>query len=215
VPFFILRPFSTKNAELFLAVFCPVAKTILGVDMDLEKLDPEISGKIIVCNHQDSLDLVIFGLVMRKKVTVIGKKQIFWLPFFGLSYWLSGQLFIDRSNLNKAKQTLENAKKRLFKDGHSIIIMPEGTRSRGKGLGPFKKGAFHLALETGAPILPMVVSSYHKFVQFNRLHSGKVKSRFLNEVDTSKFNIDSINEFKDHVRELMLEGINELDSQLA
>jgi 1-acyl-sn-glycerol-3-phosphate acyltransferase len=212
LPIFILRPFSTQNAELFLRCFSPIACKILGIKVDADFFDPSTSGRIILCNHQDSLDLVIFGLIFPKNVVVIGKKQIIWIPFFGLCYWLAGQLFIDRSNIQKAKDTLDKAKEKLFKAKQNILIMPEGTRTRSKGLSSFKKGAFHLAMETKATILPIVVSSYYGKLNFRAWNAGTIRARFLPEIHPQKWVDWNTNQLRDHLHDLMAEKLRQLDT---
>ena len=76
----------------------------------------------------------------------IGKKSILWMPLFGQIYWLSGNILIDRANRARAFETLAQTAVKIKEKCLSIWIFPEGTRSRGRGLLPFKAGAFHRRL---------------------------------------------------------------------
>ena len=79
----------------------------------------------------------------------IAKKELIWVPFIGLDMILGGDFLIDRTNPRKAKQCLDNVEKRL-KKGWNMLIFPEGTRSENGDLLPFKRGAFKLAINSGA-----------------------------------------------------------------
>ena len=100
-------------------------------------------------NHQSNYDLVLGGIIRIKRTVSLGKKEIIWFPIFGLFYWLSGNILIKRERRSKALKAMERVNKIIREKNLSILIMPEGTRSKGKALGKFKKGAFRTAI--GAP----------------------------------------------------------------
>ena len=112
---------------------------------------------IYMPNHVSHFDvLAILGyLNVQFRWTV--KKELFRIPLFGLAMKRAGYIRIDRSDHQKAVQSMEEAAEKI-KSGSSIVIFPEGTRSRDGNLQyPFKKGGFHLALQSGVPVVPVAV----------------------------------------------------------
>ncbi|MDE9448418.1 1-acyl-sn-glycerol-3-phosphate acyltransferase, partial [Xenorhabdus bovienii] len=94
--------------------------------------------------------------------------------FFGQLYWLTGNILINRENRTKAHGTISQVVNQIKKHQISVWMFPEGTRSRGRGLLPFKTGAFHAAIAAGVPIVPVCVSSTHGKIKFNRWNNGTV-----------------------------------------
>lgn len=94
-------------------------------------------------------------------------------------------------------------------------MFPEGTRSRGRGLLPFKTGAFHAAMAAGVPIIPVVVSNTHDKIKLNRLKNGLVIVEMLPPVDTSEFANSSVRKLATHCRELMSAKLEELNAEVA
>ena len=111
---------------------------------------------LVMSNHQSLYDIAVLFHVVGPHVRMITKKELRSVPFWGEAMERSRFPFIDRGNRSSAYQTLAEARK-LFALGLSVWISPEGTRSRDGSLGPFKAGGFHLALESGIPILPVSI----------------------------------------------------------
>lgn len=115
---------------------------------------------IIVSNHQTGWDIFLLYGYLPIDFRWIMKKELRKVPFIGYASEKVGHVFIDRSSPRAAVKSLEEAKNKLV-NGSSVVIFPEGTRSRGKQMRPFKKGAFKLAFELGLDILPVtIVNSY-------------------------------------------------------
>lgn len=114
---------------------------------------------VFIFNHQSSVDLLIGAKLLKKDATAIAKKELKY-SVAGPLLMAGGVVFVDRGNREKAIKALEPAIETL-KNGTSIAIAPEGTRSRTTRLGKFKKGAFHLAMQAGVPIVPMVIKNAH------------------------------------------------------
>jgi len=172
---FIVRPLHRNNVHLAGKVYSSMS-VILGVKLELrvsEKVLPDESY-VLIANHQNTWDLATVSRGALPGVVTIGKKSLKWIPVFGLIYWLSGNIMIDRNNTGKARSTLALAGKKARKRGLSIWMFPEGTRSRGKGILPFKTGAFRLALDTDCKIVPVCCSDNHHSIKFNRWNNGKV-----------------------------------------
>lgn len=115
---------------------------------------------IIVSNHQTGWDIFLLYGYLPVDFRWLMKKELRKVPFIGYASEKVGHIFIDRSSPRAAIKSLAEAKNKLV-NGNSVVIFPEGTRSRGKEMRPFKKGAFKLAFELGLDILPVtIVNSY-------------------------------------------------------
>ncbi len=113
---------------------------------------------VFICNHQSSMDMFITAKLLRENVRGIAKKELKNIPVLGQILQAGGAIFIDRKNKDKAIEAMQPAVDAL-KSGTSIIIFPEGTRSKSYKLGKFKKGAFHLAMQAGVPIVPIIITN--------------------------------------------------------
>lgn len=130
-------------------------------------------------------------------------------------YWLTGNLLIDRDNRAKAHGTIAQVVAQIKKKNLSIWMFPEGTRSRGRGLMPFKTGAFHAAIAAGVPIVPICVSNTSNKVKLNRWSNGLVIVEMLPPIDTTGYTKDRLRELSEHCRQIMADKIAELDAEVA
>lgn len=110
---------------------------------------------------------------------MVAKKELKWVPFFGQFLAASGAVFLDRSNNVNAVKSLTEAGDTMNKKTTSVWLFPEGTRSmnRVNKLPPFKKGAFHLAVQAQVPIVPVICENYSWLYGHGKFESGKLKLR--------------------------------------
>lgn len=134
-----------------------LATSLAGVDLRVEGEEHLWSQRpaVFIFNHQSGIDAVLMIKLLRRDITGVGKKELLWVPMLGPVFQAAGVIFIDRSNRAKAIQALRPAVQAL-REGMSLVIAPEGTRSPTPRLGRFKKGAFHIAMQAGVPIVPIV-----------------------------------------------------------
>lgn len=111
---------------------------------------------VIMSNHQSHMDIPLLFSIFGGEVRMVAKIELFRVPVFGPAIRLAGFVAVDRSDHERALASLGDARSALDA-GTSIWIAPEGTRSATGELGPFKKGGFYLALDAGAPILPVSI----------------------------------------------------------
>ncbi|MCW2644931.1 MAG: HAD-superfamily subfamily hydrolase [Pseudonocardiales bacterium] len=112
---------------------------------------------VFMINHQSALiDLLVATTLLRGGFTGVAKKEVASVPVIGQLLTLAEFAFLDRADGTQARQALDQASERLAR-GTSIVISPEGTRSLTPSVGRFKKGAFHLAMQAGVPIVPIVI----------------------------------------------------------
>ena len=111
---------------------------------------------IFVANHQSSLDIPVLGRLLERDFTIVAKKEARWDPRAIVGSVVIDPAWIDRSDSGSARATLDGVVERI-RGGTSLMIFPEGTRSATPVLGPFRKGAFHLAAQAGVPVVPVVL----------------------------------------------------------
>lgn len=170
---------------------------------------------IYIGNHQNNFDMVTISYMVLPRTVSVGKKSLIWIPFFGILYWVTGNIFLDRENRSKAHSTMTELARRINEDNLSIWMFPEGTRSRGRGLLPFKTGAFHAAIAAGVPIVPVVCSTTHNKIDLNRWDNGKVICEMMEPIDVSAYTKDNVRELASYCHDLMEKRIAELDAEVA
>lgn len=175
----------------------------------------KIGNCIYIGNHQNNYDMVTISYMVMPRTVSVGKRSLIWIPFFGFLYWVTGNILIDRENRSKAHNTMTTVEKHIVEDNISIFMFPEGTRSRGRGLLPFKTGAFHTALAAGVPIVPIICSTTHNKVDLNRWNNGKVICEMLEPIDSSQFNKENVREFAEYCHNIMAQRLAELDAEVA
>ena len=170
---------------------------------------------IYISNHQNNYDMVTLAYMVQPRTVSVGKRSLMWIPLFGILFWASGNIFLDRNNRKKAQHTMNELANRINKDQLSLWIFPEGTRSRGRGLLPFKTGAFHAAIAAGVPIVPVICSTTHNQVKWNRWNNGYAICEELDPIDVSSYTRENVRELAAYCRDIMEKRIAELDAEVA
>lgn len=170
---------------------------------------------IYIANHQNNYDMVTAANVVQPRTITVGKKSLLWIPFFGPLYWLTGNLLIDRDNRAKAHGTIAQVVKHIKEENISIWMFPEGTRSRGRGLLPFKTGAFHAAISAGVPVVPICVSTTSNKIKLNRWNNGHVIIEMLPPIDTSSYSKEQVRELTTYCHDIMAAKLAQLDAEVA
>ncbi|VFP88506.1 1-acylglycerol-3-phosphate O-acyltransferase [Candidatus Erwinia haradaeae] len=170
---------------------------------------------IYICNHQNNFDMITAAKILQASTVTVGKSSLLWIPFFGILYWLSGNILINRKNYTKAYRVITKLITKFQKQRISFWMFPEGTRSRGRGLLPFKMGAFYLAKAAGVPIIPVVVSNTHGKIKLNRLKNGLSIVEMLPPIDPCCFSDQPVRVFANYCRKLMKKKLYELNTEIA
>ncbi|CUX96483.1 1-acylglycerol-3-phosphate O-acyltransferase [Candidatus Doolittlea endobia] len=170
---------------------------------------------IYIANHQNNYDMVTTANVVQPRTVTVGKKSLLWIPLFGPLYWLTGNLLIDRNNSTRAHNMLTEIVKSIKKRNISIWIFPEGTRSRGRGLLPFKTGAFYTAIAAGIPIVPICTSNTSNKIKLNRWSNGLVIIEILPPLETSGYSREQARALSKHCRDVMKDKLDELNAEVA
>lgn len=139
-----------------------VALSAVKVEIVGRELIEQARPALYVANHASLLDVLIAMWLVPYGTSAVAKKEVIWFPFVGQVYLLSGSLRVDRANRTSAIAAMDRQARFVERSGVSVVIWPEGTRSRDGRLLPFKKGFAHLALQTRLPIVPIVISGAHR-----------------------------------------------------
>jgi HAD superfamily hydrolase (TIGR01490 family) len=155
----LLGPGTRRDAvDLAIALAGDLGTALAGVRVEVAGAEHLASARpaVLLFNHQSQLDVIVLAKVLRGGFTGVAKKEAAAIPGFGTAFRLADIAFVDRGNTTAARAALEPAVQRL-REGLSLVIAPEGTRSTTPALGPFKKGAFHVAVQAGVPVVPIVI----------------------------------------------------------
>lgn len=211
--FYMLRtPFSSNNTHNALKLFKP-AHRLINLDVICLKGQTHTNPAIYIANHQNLLDIFLLGQAWPNNSAVIGKQSLIWVPFFGIAYWLAGNIFINRKNKEKAWAMVDQVAETVHEKQLSFIFMPEGTRSKGRGLLPFKKGAFAAAIQAGVPIIPICASSACN-IDLNQWHPKTAYVSYLDPIPTAHLTENDAPALAEKCHALMLEKITELDKKV-
>ena len=158
---------------------------------------------VFIFNHQSELDMTVLAKVLRHGFTGITKKELATRPLIGPVLRFAGATFVDRSNSTQARQALAPVVDTI-RGGTSIVIAPEGTRSLTPTMGPFKKGAFHIAMQAEVPIIPIVIRNAGELYWKNAktVRSGRIDIAVLDPVDVSSWTVEDLDERINQVHRL-------------
>ncbi|MGB7981237.1 MAG: HAD-IB family hydrolase [Candidatus Nanopelagicales bacterium] len=163
---------------------------------------------VFLFNHQSQLDVFVLGSLLRKDFTGVAKKSLERDPFFGPVGFLADVAYVDRADSAKAREGLEPAVEAL-RNGRSIAIAPEGTRSPTPRLLPFKKGPFHMAMQAGVPVVPIVLRNAGQIMAAHSMviHPGTVDVAVLDPIPTDDWTRENLNEHVEAVRQQYLDTL--------
>lgn len=167
----------------------------------IEKIDPKQSY-LFMSNHQSTFDIMTCLSVIPGTARFLAKQELFRIPVFAQGMRAVGMIPIDRGNSTKARKSLDKAVEEI-KKGVSVIIFPEGTRTKDGNIQPFKKGGFVLAIKGGIPIAPMVLTGAREIMQKKdlHLHKGTIQIEFLDPVPTENFKYEQRQELIKTIRD--------------
>ncbi|XP_041825697.1 1-acyl-sn-glycerol-3-phosphate acyltransferase beta [Melanotaenia boesemani] len=182
-------------------------KYLLGLRIEVsgwEHLQTE-GPYVIISNHQSSLDVLGMMEILPDRCTMIAKKELIYAGTVGLICWLGGIVFINRKKTTDAKSVMADAAKTMLDEQIRLWVFPEGTRNQRGDLLPFKKGAFHLAVQAQVPIIPVVFSSYSSFYlrKEKQFKSGTIRLKILPKIETTGMTSEDISTLSDKSFNLM------------
>ncbi|EOO04080.1 putative 1-acyl-sn-glycerol-3-phosphate acyltransferase beta protein [Phaeoacremonium minimum UCRPA7] len=200
--------------EYIMALTTGVRFKIVDPKGHLERTRPAV----FVGNHQTELDVLMLGIIFPKHTSVTAKSSLKRMPFLGWFMTLSNSIFIDRKNSKDAREAMRGAADQIRAQRQNVWMFPEGTRSYAKDpmLLPFKKGAFHLAVQAQVPIVPVVVANYSHVLWVKGLvfKSGSIPMKVLDPIPTTGLTPADVDELTRTTRERMLKELINLTAEV-
>lgn len=195
---------SRRDAINFsMSVFADLASAMIGLSLRIKGEHHLWSHRpaVFVFNHQSNVDMVIVARLLRRDISGVGKKEIGDIPLIGRILEFSGVVLIDRKDHESAIEALDKLVDTMRVEGKSVCMSPEGTRSVTTKLAPFKKGAFHLAMQAGVPVVPIVIhNSFDVMPKGSAIyHPATVDVEVLPPIDTSQWSTETMD---DHVADV-------------
>lgn len=157
---------------------------------------------LFMSNHQSHYDIPTIYCTLPIFTMFLAKKELRKIPFLGWAMWLVGFVFIDRKNREEAFKAIDEAARQFVEEKKSIVIFPEGTRSKDGSIGPFKKGGFHLAIQAKAKIIPIGIWGTIRILPKGSwlIRPGKVVISVGEPIDASKYDRESLENLIQEVR---------------
>tara|TARA_R110002124_G_scaffold283661_1_gene459907 strand:+ start:72 stop:776 length:705 start_codon:yes stop_codon:yes gene_type:complete len=210
---YVARPFNPDNNRLLARTIARVGRLLLGMERSLEGADnmPQDRPTVVIANHQHNDDLFVMGDLLPPRTVTVGKSSLIWIPFFGQVFWLGGNVILNRGRSHKAVAVMQATSEAISRDRKSLWVFPEGTRSRGRGMQSFKKGAFHAAIASGAPITMVCASQYYDRTLGWSGRREPVAIRVLPPVETAGLTVADIPQLMAQCRQQMEAAIADLE----
>lgn len=163
---------------------------------------------VFVFNHQSAIEVLLVCKLLRKDFVGIAKTELKRYPLIGTAFEAFGTVFVDRSNRSQAIEAMRPVVDAIRK-GSSVVIAPEGTRSPTPALGAFKKGAFHLAMQAGVPVVPIVFRNTSDSLPKRGLviRPATIDVVVLPPVSTAKWKEKTIEKHVDSVRRMFVKTL--------
>jgi len=177
----------------------------------------ETRPSVMVGNHQSMVDITYLGRIFPKHASILVKKELQWMPLLGQFLTASGAVFVDRGNNSRAVHSLAAAGETLRARGTSLWLFPEGTRSMRPyhDMLPFKKGAFHLAVQANVPIVPVVCENYWHLYHKGVFESGTLKIKVLPPISTTGLTTADVPDLVERIRAQMIAALREISDPNA
>ncbi|KAG2468834.1 CO4 protein, partial [Polypterus senegalus] len=164
IPICAVRGRNVENMKVLQFMLLHI-KYLYGIKIDVKGWEnfPVKEQYVVVSNHQSSLDLLGMMEILPGRCVPIAKRELMYAGTAGLACWLAGVIFINRKKTDDAISVMSEAAQTMIMEDVRVWVFPEGTRNHDGSMLPFKRGAFHLAVQAQVPIVPVVMSSYKDF----------------------------------------------------
>lgn len=213
---FFRKRFPTRAAYIWSLL------TTVAAGIEVDVIGRHHLGKdtiqILVANHTSNFDVHALILSLNKYYyRFVAKKELGWLPIFGWALWLSGFPLVDRKDNAASVKEMQRLEQMMKKKKMKVVIFPEGTRNKGLGLLPFKKGAFILALNLQAEIVPVIIAGardvqkQHGFF----IEPANIEVRFLPPIPTEGMTYVDRDKLMDTTFKAMHDALPENEKETA
>lgn len=205
---------SMRDARNFsFSLFADTASALIGLDLNVIGEENLWSSRpaVFIFNHQSKADVIIMAKLIRRDIAGVGKKEIRKIPVIGQVMEAGGVVLIDRENSSSAIEAMQPLVDVMVNEGKSVVLAPEGTRTISPKLNPFKKGAFHLAMQAGVPIVPIVIRNAGDVAPKGDFvfRPATVDVEVLPPVDTSSWSKATLNDHVRDVRNMFLQALGQ------
>lgn len=201
-----------QAVNMLTTVFGELGTAAAGIDLRIEGEEHLWSRRpaVFVFNHQSGIDLLLVMKMLRRDVLGVARRELRYHPIFGPLFSLGGVVFVDRQDHGRSIAALRPAVDALER-GLSIAIAPEGTRSPTPRLGPFKKGAFHIAMQAKVPVVPIVFRNALDALPKGALvvRPATVEALVLPPIETADWSRESLDDHIQAIREQFLAVLEE------
>ena len=199
-----------RGANFFTSTFTQMLLSICGVRLNVigqENLTAQRPA-IFIFNHRNQVDPVIAGYLVRDNWVAVGKKELEQDPVVAILGKMLDGVFIDREDPESAISSMHVLEDRA-RHGLSVLIAPEGTRYDTTTVGPFKKGAFRMAIAVGIPVVPIVIRNAEIIASRNSsvLNPGSVDVAVLPPIPVDDWTLDTLSEHIAEVRQLYVDTL--------
>jgi putative phosphoserine phosphatase/1-acylglycerol-3-phosphate O-acyltransferase len=213
LPIYALTGSRREATNFSISLFAETASALINLDLVVRGEENLWSHRpaVFVFNHQSKADVVIGAKLLRRDMAGIGKQEIRKMPVIGKVLEMGGVVMIDRKNASSAIEAMQPLVEAMREEGRSVALAPEGTRSVSPNLGPFKKGAFHLAMQAGVPMVPVVIHNAGDVAPKGDFvfRPATVEVDVLPPVDTSDWTPETIDEHVREVRNMFLRTLGQ------
>jgi len=213
LPIYALTGSRREATNFSITLFAETASALINLDLRVRGEDNLWKARpaVFIFNHQSKADVVICARLLRRDLAGVGKQEIKKMPVIGKVLELGGVVMIDRKNAASAIDAMRPLVDAMRSEGRSVALAPEGTRSVSPLLGPFKKGAFHLAMQAGVPIVPIVIHNAGDVAPKGDFvfRPATVEVDVLAPVDTSDWSPATVDEHVREVRNLFLRTLGQ------
>lgn len=213
LPIYALTGSRRDSLNFSFSLFADTASALIGLHLNVKGEEHLWSHRpaVFIFNHQSKADVVIMASLLRRDIAGVGKKEIKKLPVIGKVLEMGGVVMIDRANASSAIEAMAPLVQAMREEGKSVVLAPEGTRSVSPKVLPFKKGAFHLAMQAGVPIVPVVIRNAGDVAPKGDFvfRPATVDVEVLAPVDTSDWDVEHLDEHVREVRNLFLAALNQ------
>lgn len=197
--------YGNKVSNPLMKIWTNAVLFIFGIKVNVygnENIDAS-KGKIYISNHASYLDIFVQLAKLPDNVRMIYKKEINRVPVLGWAMYSVGFVALDRVNIRKAMKSLDKAAQRV-KNGLSVVIYPEGTRTKDGRIGEFKRGMFFLADKSQADIVPVSVSGTFELMPIGSI---KVKPGVINMVIGKPIKYSKDKDLLNEIRNTVIKNI--------
>jgi 1-acyl-sn-glycerol-3-phosphate acyltransferase len=162
---------------------------------------------IYMPNHVSNFDIPVLQAYLPVQFRWLAKAELFKIPIFGYAMKRAGYISINRFDRKSAIQSLNKAAE-IIRNGTSVIIFPEGTRSQNQNIQSFKKGGFVLAVDSGVPIIPVIIHGTWTIMQKKHIlvRPGNVVLEIKKPINTSDYTRETKDDLMEKVRNIILDS---------